>query len=103
MLAPAATLRDTPAPAALLARCLGCSAPLGGAEACPGCGRRHPVVDGVVHAIGPLRGTNRIAAAFYDGPTWARFRPWERLFLWFQGPGQARARRQVLRHLPVNT
>ena len=48
-----------------------------------------------------LRGTNRIAAAFYDGPSWPRFRPWEQLFLWFQGPGPARARRQVLRHLPA--
>jgi SAM-dependent methyltransferase len=50
--------------------------------------------------MGPLRGTNRIAAAFYDGPSWPRFRPWEQLFLWFQGPGPARARRQVLQHLP---
>jgi SAM-dependent methyltransferase len=58
------------------------------------------VVDGIVEAIGPLSGTNRIAARFYDGPCWPRFRPWEQLFLWFQGPGPAPARRQVLRHLP---
>ena len=54
----------------------------------------------MLHAIGPLTGTNRVAAAFYDGPNWARFRPWEQVFLWFQGPGVAAARRQVLRHLP---
>jgi SAM-dependent methyltransferase len=55
--------------------------------------------DGILDAIGPLIGRNRIAAAFYDGPGWRRFRPWERLFLTIQG-GQARARRQILRHLP---
>ncbi len=81
-------------------RCLDCARGLDGGEACPGCGRSYPEVGGIVHAIGPLTGTNRIAAAFYDGPDWARFRPWERLFLGFQGPGQARARRRVLRHLP---
>jgi len=54
--------------------------------------------DGIRDAIGPLTGTNRIAAAFYDGPGWAKFRPWERLFLTLQGG--ASARRQILRHLP---
>src|SRR5204862_8118113 len=74
---------------------------LEGPHACSSCGRPHPVVDGILHAIGPLTGTNRIAAAFYDSPCWSRFRPWERLFLWFQGPGAAAARRQILRHLPT--
>jgi SAM-dependent methyltransferase len=81
-------------------RCLGCARSLDVGEMCPGCGRSYPEEDGIIRAIGELTGTNRIAAAFYDGPAWARFRPWERLFLRFQGPGQARARRQVLRHLP---
>jgi SAM-dependent methyltransferase len=81
-------------------RCIACGADLDGDFSCAGCGRSYPEVDGIVHAIGPLRGTNRVAAAFYDGPSWPRFRPWEQLFLWFQGPGPARARRQVLRHLP---
>ena len=49
----------------------------------------------VLEVIGTLSGRNRIAAAFYDGPGWPRFQPWERLFLWFQGPGLARARRRV--------
>lgn len=53
-----------------------------------------------MEAIGPLRGRNRVAAGFYDGPNWARFRFWEDVFLWFQGPGVTAARRQVLRHLP---
>ena len=55
-------------------------------------------VDGIWEQIGPLAGRNRVAAAFYDGPSWAAFRKWERLFLAFQG-GARRARRQILRHL----
>ena len=71
-----------------------------GAQACPRLWpSRIPRTTGSCTRSARYRGTNRIAAAFYDGPTWARFRPWERLFLWFQGPGPARARRQVLRHL----
>ena len=67
-------------------------------DACPDCGRPYPERDGILAAIGPLEGRNRVAAAFYDGPGWERFRPWERMFLRLQG-GKARARRQVLRHL----
>ena len=54
--------------------------------------------DGIWEQIGPLEGRNRVAADFYDGPGWIKFRPWERLFLTFQG-GARRARRQILRHL----
>jgi SAM-dependent methyltransferase len=87
--------------AAALARCLDCGAKLAGLAACADCGRDYPEVDGILHAIGELTGTNRVAAAYYDGPNWPRFRPWERLFLWFQGPGVAAARRAILRHLPA--
>jgi SAM-dependent methyltransferase len=95
-----ATVED-PVPG--LWRCIGCGAGLegGGSRSCPACGRPYPEVEGIVHAIGPLSGTNRVAAGFYDGPLWPRFRPWEQLFLWCNGPGPARARRQVLRHLPL--
>lgn len=88
------------APAASLARCPSCRRRLRGRSECPGCLRAFPVEQGVLHAIGPLRGTNRIAAAFYESPSWPRFKFWEQVFLWFQGPGAAAARRQVLRHLP---
>lgn len=84
---------------ASLSRCLACSAALKGLNHCPACGRAYPLQDGVLSAIGPLTGRNRIAAAFYDGRAWQRFRPWERAFLGLQG-GQARARNQILRHLP---
>jgi SAM-dependent methyltransferase len=86
--------------AAELACCRRCGHRLEGRPSCAACGREHPVVDGILHAIEDLAGTNRTAAAFYDGPNWRRFRPWEQLFLWFQGPGPRAARRQILRHLP---
>ncbi|MDR3636527.1 MAG: class I SAM-dependent methyltransferase [Isosphaeraceae bacterium] len=91
---------ETVLPLAALARCVGCHTALGGSDVCPRCERSYPVRDGIWEAIGSLAGTNRIAADFYDGPGWTRFRPFEQLFLWFQGPGPARARRKVLRFLP---
>lgn len=94
-----ATTTATPPTAADLARCLDCATALAGEHACPSCGRGYPVEGGILSAIGPLTGSNRIAAAFYDGPGWVRFRPWERLFLRFQG-GRWGARGSILRHLP---
>jgi SAM-dependent methyltransferase len=81
-----------------LARCLDCGARIQGEPGCPGCGRSYPVRDGILEAIGPLTGRNRIAAAFYDGPGWRRFQPWERGFLILQG-GARKARMQMLRHV----
>ncbi len=95
------TTPTDPAPTprvAAIARCLGCRSGLAGRSACPGCGRAYPESGGIVRAIGELSGRNRVAASFYDGPGWGKFRFWERWFLRVQG-GQARARRQILRHL----
>jgi len=78
--------------------CLACRAPLLGRSECPGCGRSHPTRDGILEAIGPFEGRNRINANFYDGAGWLRFRKWERLFLALQG-GARRARLQILRHV----
>ena len=62
-------------------------------------GRLRAVRNGIGDALrGPLAGRNLVAARFYDGPGWARFRFWERWFLRIQG-GEARARWQILRHL----
>ena len=80
-------------------RCVNCGVSLGGRELCAGCGRDYPERRGIIAAMAPLDGRNRVAAAFYDGPGWRRFRPWERLFLTLQG-GQRRARTAILRHLP---
>src|SRR5581483_8590338 len=95
-----ATMPDLTEIAAMLARCLDCHVPLEGRAACAGCGRAYPEENGILEAIGTLTGANRIAAAFYDGPSWPRFRPWEQLFLWFQ-KGPRGARMQILRHLPA--
>ena len=83
-----------------LARCPSCRARLGGNFECVACGRILTQVDGILEAIGHLSGTNRIAAALYDGPGWVRFKPLEQAFLFFQGPGRSAARRRVLRFLP---
>jgi SAM-dependent methyltransferase len=80
-------------------RCLSCGRSLRGLEFCGGCGREYPDRRGIITAMDPLEGRNRIAATFYDGPGWKRFRRWERLFLTLQG-GQRLARRAILRHLP---
>jgi SAM-dependent methyltransferase len=89
--AAAASIRD-------LARCIACGERLGGDPGCPRCGHAHPFFDGILEAIGPLEGRNRIVATFYDGPGWRRFQPWEQGFLVLQG-GARRARRQILRHV----
>jgi len=81
-----------------LARCLSCATPLRGEPACPQCRRVYPVRDGILEAIGPLSGRNRIVAAFYDGPGWVKFKPWEQRFLMLQG-GARKARTEILRHL----
>ena len=80
------------------ARCIVCETRLGGESSCPRCGRAFPSRDGILEAIGPLSGRNRIVAAFYDGPGWRRFQHWERGFLLLQG-GARRARMQILRHV----
>jgi SAM-dependent methyltransferase len=90
-------VQDTPS-IADLARCLDCAGPLSSSADCPRCGRPHTVESGILSACRPLSGRNAVAAAFYDGPAWARFRPWERRFLTMVG-GRVRARRQILRHL----
>jgi SAM-dependent methyltransferase len=62
------------------------------------CGRDYPIRDGLLIAQGELTGKNRIAAAFYNGDRWPRFRFWEQLFLKMSG-GLPGARMQILRHL----
>jgi SAM-dependent methyltransferase len=81
-----------------LMRCLSCSRALGGEVRCVECDRAYPCHDGIIEAIGPLSGRNKINADFYDGPGWVRFRPWEQAFLLVQG-GVRRARMEILRHV----
>jgi SAM-dependent methyltransferase len=81
-----------------LARCLSCAGSLAGDPVCPHCGRAYPFRDGILEAIGPLSGRNRIVAEFYDGPGWVKFKPWEQRFLMLHG-GARKARMEILRHL----
>ncbi len=67
---------------------------------CPLCGAVYPIRNGVVEARGELGGRNRIAADFYNGPQFEKFRFWELAFLWYAG-GPRRARLEILRHLPA--
>lgn len=84
--------------AAIRLRCIGCGTAIAPHENCPECGRPYPERDGIVEAMNPLHGRNRIVAAFYEGPGWQHFRRWERRFLALQG-GQRRARSPILREL----
>jgi SAM-dependent methyltransferase len=71
---------------------------LRGEQRCLECGCSYLVQDGIMEAIGPLTGRNKINADFFDGPGWVRFRPWEQAFLMVQG-GVRRARMEILRHV----
>ena len=86
--------------AAKSGRCIDCGRSLEGSALCPGCGRDYAEIDGILHAIGPLTGTNKVSANFFNSANWTKFKFWEGVFLFCQGPGQARARWKVLRHLP---
>ncbi len=83
-------------------QCVGCRRPLGqvtGAPLeCAGCGRAYPLLDDLLIAQGELSGKNRIAAEFYNGEHWQKFRPLEQLFLQLNG-GLPGSRIQILRHL----
>src|SRR5262249_51541112 len=82
-----------------LARCLDCAAALDAAGRCAACGRRYAESGGILDAMGPLAGRDRVAAGLSDGAGGAGVRPWGGVFLRVPG-GPARARGQILRHLP---
>jgi len=86
-----------------LMRCVDCGGAMqpsdGDALDCSNCGRKYPVRDGVLQMMGDLQGNNKVAADFYDGPLWPKFRFWEH-FTFFVNGGRKRCRRQVLKHLP---
>src|SRR5690349_21138533 len=66
---------------------------------CPACRRLFPFRDGLLDMLKPLEGNNKVAADFYNGPLWPRFRFWE-WFTFFCNGGERRARRQILKYLP---
>ncbi len=86
-----------------LLRCVACGGQLGWHDAealgCPDCDRRYPLREGWLDVMGDLRGNRKVAADFYNGPLWPKFRFWE-WFTFFVNGGQRRSRRQIMKHLP---
>ncbi|HXG13405.1 MAG TPA: methyltransferase domain-containing protein [Gemmataceae bacterium] len=86
-----------------LLQCVTCGGALGAADdwalTCAGCGRSYPIRDGILDTMGQLQGNNKVAADFYNGPLWPRFRFWE-WFTFLCNGGERRARRQITKHLP---
>lgn len=83
-------------------QCVECGGRLGpGADVlvCVECGRPFVVRDGILETMTGLDGNNKVAADFYDGPLWPRFRFWE-WFTFLCNGGERRARRQIMKHLP---
>ena len=58
-----------------------------------------PIRDGILVVKEQADDNNRVAQEFYDSPLWPKFRFWEKVHLDLQWR-RARARNQVLRHLP---
>lgn len=83
-------------------RCQKCHGPLAMAASlanCPACGSSYPIHDDVLIVKEQPNADNRIAADFYNGPLWPKFRFWEKLFWIFNG-GERRARGVILKQLP---
>ena len=66
---------------------------------CLSCHRSFPIRDGLLDMLKPLEGNNKVAADFYNGPLWPRFRFWE-WFTFLCNGGERRARRQIMKYLP---
>lgn len=66
---------------------------------CDACSRSFPIENGVLHFTTKFEGNNAIAADYYNGSLWPKFRFWEGIAHMFSG-GEHKARNEVLRHLP---
>jgi ubiquinone/menaquinone biosynthesis C-methylase UbiE len=86
-----------------LMQCPDCAGRLEPGEAdglrCQGCARAFGVRDGFLDMLRPLEGNNRVAADFYNGPLWPRFRFWE-WFTFLCNGGERRSRQKIMKHLP---
>ena len=86
-----------------LLQCVSCGGQLEPASddalTCAACARHYLIRDGVLETLQALEGNNKVAADFYNGPLWPRFRFWEWCTFLVNG-GERRARRQIMKHLP---
>jgi ubiquinone/menaquinone biosynthesis C-methylase UbiE len=86
-----------------LLQCVDCGASLelsaDDALTCLGCQRVYPIRRGILETLKPLAGNNKVAADFYNGPLWPKFRFWEWLTFFING-GERRSRSHIMKHLP---
>jgi SAM-dependent methyltransferase len=83
-------------------RCIHCQGPLQvkspQALICAACSREFPIERGVLRLNPQFEGNNAIAAEYYNGTLWPKFRFWEWLAHLPRG-GERKARNEVLGHL----
>ena len=86
-----------------LLRCIECQGPVRIAERdklnCTACSREFPIQNQVLHVSTGFEGNNAVAADYYNGSLWPKFRFWEWIAHMPRG-GERKARNEVLRHLP---
>ena len=84
-------------------RCVECQAPMEyqspQALKCSSCSRTFLIEREVLHLGTEYQGNNAIAAEYYNGSLWPKFRFWEWVAHLPRG-GERKARNEVLRHLP---
>jgi len=69
------------------------------ALSCAACSRSFPIEHGVLNLGKQYEGNNAIAAEYYNGTLWPKFRFWEWVAHLPRG-GERKARNEVLHHLP---
>jgi ubiquinone/menaquinone biosynthesis C-methylase UbiE len=83
-------------------RCIKCHGPVQyespQALECAACSTVFPIEHGIVHLNSQYQGNNAIAAEYYNGSLWPKFRFWEWVAHLPRG-GERRARNEVLHHL----
>lgn len=70
------------------------------ALSCSACRRTFPIESDILHLGTRLEGNNAVAAEYYNGTLWPKFRFWEWLSVYLPRGGELKARREVLGHLP---
>lgn len=85
-------------------RCVECKGPVQyespQALSCRACSRYYPIERGILRVNSRYEGNNAIAAEYYNGTLWPKFRFWESIAYLPRG-GERRARNEVLRNLPA--
>lgn len=87
-----------------LLRCVECHGPVQyqspQALSCAACARTFSIERGILHLGTQYQGNNAIAAEYYNGTLWPKFRFWEYVSLYLPRGGERKARNEVLGHLP---